>query len=98
MKRLRAGQGFGGPGGAGGDMEQLVTMLNKSLKCPICSDRYKNCIIVGAGCNHLFCEDCIRQRLSSRNRKCPGCGQTFSSSQVHVVAGLEPGHDVQYAE
>jgi E3 ubiquitin-protein ligase BRE1 len=77
-------------GASESQLEDMILTLNRLLKCPICTDRYKNRIIVGDNCNHMFCHVCVDKRIAARNRKCPGCGQGFAQSQVHVVAGLEP--------
>ena len=38
-----------------------------------CQENEKNAIIVK--CGHTFCRECIDDRLSNRNRKCPACSQ-----------------------
>lgn len=54
--------------------------LRKMVNCNVCSTRLKDRIITK--CNHLFCSTCIDANLSSRNRKCPGCGEKFGQADV----------------
>jgi hypothetical protein len=79
--------------------EQLQKQLNKTnqnkanaskselddyqhkLMCSICSIREKSCCI--DGCGHTLCMTCMDESLRARNRKCPICAVTISSSQVH---------------
>ena len=63
---------------AGEDAEREA--LRKMVNCNVCSTRLKDRIITK--CNHLFCSTCIDANLSSRNRKCPGCGEKFGQADV----------------
>ena len=54
--------------------------LRKMVNCNVCSTRLKDRIITK--CNHLFCSVCIDANLSSRHRKCPGCGERFGAGDV----------------
>lgn len=63
---------------AGEDAEREA--LRKMVNCNVCSTRLKDRIITK--CNHLFCSACIDANLSSRNRKCPGCGEKFGQADV----------------
>lgn len=54
--------------------------LRKMVNCNVCSTRLKDRIITK--CSHLFCSTCIDANLSSRNRKCPGCGEKFGQADV----------------
>ena len=52
---------LGEDGVAADDIGQAFAMLQSiksTLKCPICLDRLLDPI--GIPCNHLFCQDCIR--------------------------------------
>lgn len=63
---------------AGEEAEREV--LRKMVNCSVCSTRLKDRIITK--CNHLFCSACIDVNLSSRHRKCPGCGEKFGVGDV----------------
>lgn len=54
--------------------------LRKMVNCNVCSTRLKDRIITK--CSHLFCSTCIDANLSSRHRKCPGCGERFGAGDV----------------
>lgn len=49
-------------------------------KCTLCKVNNKDSVITK--CGHAFCRDCVEQRLSLRDRKCPGCSQVFDKSYV----------------
>jgi E3 ubiquitin-protein ligase BRE1 len=60
---------------------------NESLKvfvrCPVCNTRPRACVITK--CWHMFCKQCVKQRLGDRSRRCPSCGVGFSQSDQHEV-------------
>lgn len=57
--------------------------LSKMLKCNTCALRYKQVII--NRCGHLFCKECIDNRLANRQRKCPSCGIQFGQADVSPI-------------
>lgn len=54
------------------------------LKCSTCTQRFKEVII--NRCGHLFCKECIEDRLANRQRKCPSCGIAFGKDDVSNVS------------
>jgi len=62
------------------DEDAERTALRKMVNCSVCSTRLKDRIITK--CNHLFCSVCVEANLSSRHRKCPGCGERFGLGDV----------------
>lgn len=93
-KRRRNGGGSGGGGGGGGggglgggvgagSDRSLVQSLTTMLKCSVCHDNFKNCVVTK--CWHLFCKDCVQKNLKARNRKCPICKKGFGADDVHDV-------------
>lgn len=62
------------------DEDAERTALRKMVNCSVCSTRLKDRIITK--CNHLFCSACVEANLSSRHRKCPGCGERFGVGDV----------------
>ncbi len=60
--------------------EEESAALRKMVNCSVCSTRLKDRMITK--CNHLFCSVCIDANLSSRHRKCPGCGERFGAGDV----------------
>jgi E3 ubiquitin-protein ligase BRE1 len=77
---------FGGgitPGAATPHLSELAS-LRAIAKCSVCSgSNMKECTLVR--CGHTFCRKCIDERVSSRNRKCPSCGQTFAVDDVKAI-------------
>ncbi|KAK6534823.1 hypothetical protein TWF281_006123 [Arthrobotrys megalospora] len=75
-------------------LEQSVKALNSEtsddsalegfrlmVRCGICpTARLKSRAL--KTCGHLFCKECIDERLYSRNRKCPSCSRAFSAADV----------------
>ena len=69
----------------------------KMLKCSTCKLNFRSVILTK--CMHsaylsvfspsrtnvasAFCKDCIDARLTTRQRRCPSCDLTFTSSEVH---------------
>jgi E3 ubiquitin-protein ligase BRE1 len=57
------------------ELQAQVDYYHRLIKCTLCKANDKNAIITK--CCHTFCKDCIDQRLSLRNRKCPACSIQF---------------------
>lgn len=51
--------------------------------CSLCSKNWKNMAI--KTCGHVFCENCCKERLAARMRKCPTCNKAFSSNDLLTV-------------
>lgn len=60
-----------------------IDKYKKLLKCMACDKRYKNTVI--NKCMHVFCQECLDQRIKSRNRMCPSCGESFSPNDVKRI-------------
>ncbi|KAF2756026.1 E3 ubiquitin-protein ligase-like protein bre1 [Pseudovirgaria hyperparasitica] len=60
--------------------------LRQMVLCTICRRNWKNtCIKL---CGHVFCQECVDERVQSRSRKCPGCGKSFGANdtmRVHLT-------------
>jgi len=50
------------------------------VRCSMCSFRMKNVVL--AKCMHSFCNECVKDCLANRNRKCPKCNHKFSQVDV----------------
>ncbi|KAK6506824.1 hypothetical protein TWF481_005284 [Arthrobotrys musiformis] len=75
-------------------LEQSVKALNNEsgddtalegfrlmVRCGICpTARLKSRAL--KTCGHLFCKECIDERIQSRNRKCPSCSRAFAAADV----------------
>lgn len=61
-------------------LNKEVKSLRKTLSCSVCESNWKSVILTK--CWHTFCGQCIRNRLETRNRKCPGCGTPFGQADV----------------
>ena len=70
----------------GGDMSQLeqiqgaeaveeLERYKNILKCSACMNNFKSHVITS--CWHIFCEECIKSRIETRQRKCPTCQIPF---------------------
>ncbi|KAI1328403.1 E3 ubiquitin-protein ligase-like protein [Xylariaceae sp. FL0255] len=58
-------------------------MLRNMATCSICKKDFKNTAI--KGCGHLFCRNCVDDRLANRMRKCPNCNKGFDKSDIMSV-------------
>ncbi|KAF2999357.1 E3 ubiquitin-protein ligase bre1 [Curvularia kusanoi] len=66
-----------------GEQSSETTLMESMLQCQICKSRIKNTCI--KTCGHLFCHDCVQDRLTNRARKCPNCGKAFGSNDTMRV-------------
>lgn len=53
------------------------------IYCSLCSKNWKNTAI--KVCGHVFCEECAKERLAARMRKCPTCNKQFSSNDLLTI-------------
>ena len=52
--------------------------------CTVCRIRFKDTAI--KTCGHVFCKDCVEERMTSRSRKCPNCNKPFGiNDPLHVT-------------
>ncbi|KAL6869454.1 E3 ubiquitin-protein ligase bre1 [Amphichorda felina] len=58
-------------------------MLRTFALCTICRNNFKNTAL--KTCGHLFCNQCIEDRISNRMRKCPTCSRSFDKMDVMPV-------------
>lgn len=66
-----------------GEQTAEAALMESMLQCQICKSRVKNTCI--KTCGHLFCHDCVQDRLTNRARKCPNCGKAFGSNDTMRV-------------
>ncbi|KAH6622430.1 BRE1 E3 ubiquitin ligase-domain-containing protein, partial [Boeremia exigua] len=66
-----------------GEQSADVALMETMLQCQICKSRVKNTCI--KTCGHLFCHDCVQDRLTNRARKCPSCGKAFGGNDTMRV-------------
>lgn len=62
--------------------EELV-LYKKLMKCNSCHIRDKNSVITK--CMHVFCRNCLDNRIETRQRKCPNCGEPFGANDVKQI-------------
>jgi len=43
--------------------------------CTVCKLNVKNTLL--KTCGHIFCKDCVQERIDSRSRKCPNCHKSY---------------------
>ena len=65
------------------NLKEQCKYYEKLVLCPICNTNHKSQIITR--CLHMFCNDCIKKSLESRNRKCPTCGAKYQASDLQPV-------------
>lgn len=51
--------------------------------CSLCSKNWKSTAI--KTCGHVFCEDCVKERLAARMRKCPTCNHPFAAPDLVTI-------------
>ena len=84
---LQFWQGRGDKGGLSAEgaselqaLEKQVDVMRGMLNCNVCHQNPKDVVLTT--CFHMFCNICIKTRLETRNRKCPGCGKAFGQQDV----------------
>jgi len=58
-------------------------MLRTLALCTVCRKEFKNTVL--KSCGHLFCRDCVDDRITNRFRKCPVCSRAFDKTDVLAV-------------
>lgn len=67
-----------------GNSSSEYEMLRTLALCTVCRRNFKNTAI--KTCGHVFCKDCVEERLTSRSRKCPNCNRSFGSNDhMHIT-------------
>lgn len=56
----------------------LLTGQQALAICTVCKRNFKDTVV--KTCGHVFCKECVEQRLTSRSRKCPNCNKSFGSN------------------
>lgn len=67
-------------GGNSSGLQDQLNNFKQLVYCPLCTLNFKNQMI--KNCGHTFCENCIKERLNARMRKCPSCNLPFGSTDV----------------
>ncbi|EPS39329.1 hypothetical protein H072_6944 [Dactylellina haptotyla CBS 200.50] len=63
--------------------ESTLEGFRSMVRCSVCRTGQKSRVI--KTCGHLFCKDCIDDRITTRNRKCPNCGRPFAATDILAV-------------
>lgn len=50
------------------------------MVCSVCRSNFKNSVL--KTCGHVFCNECIENRITNRMRKCPSCNKAFDKVDV----------------
>jgi E3 ubiquitin-protein ligase BRE1 len=66
-----------------GDQTSETATMEQMIQCQICKSHLKDTVI--KTCGHLFCNQCVQDRLTNRARKCPNCGKAFGSNDTMRV-------------
>ncbi|KAI8072839.1 hypothetical protein BC940DRAFT_291751 [Gongronella butleri] len=53
------------------------------LNCGACKQRLKTHVLLS--CMHLFCKECLDERIDAQKRRCPTCDQPFSSKDMRPL-------------
>jgi hypothetical protein len=62
---------------------QMIMGLYEKLNCPIIKYLPKEVVLYQ--CGHLFSSKCIKNLITSRHRKCPLCGKSFSIENIKQI-------------
>lgn len=65
------------------EAEEELQLYKKLLKCNSCHVREKNAVLTK--CMHVFCRTCLEERVETRQRKCPNCGEAFSATDIRNI-------------
>jgi chromosome segregation ATPase len=65
------------------EASDLASQYRQLLLCGACRTRFKDTAILR--CMHTFCRQCVTDRLETRQRKCPTCGDPFAQSDVRTI-------------
>ncbi|KAJ8245666.1 hypothetical protein GJAV_G00273160 [Gymnothorax javanicus] len=61
-------------------MASVSSLLEEELSCPVCSDIFKNPVILS--CSHSFCKDCVLQDWEQKgSQDCPVCRRRSSKDE-----------------
>lgn len=52
-----------------------LTTFQSLVICTVCKLNVKNTLL--KTCGHIFCKDCVQERIDSRSRKCPNCNKSY---------------------
>ncbi|KAI9693484.1 MAG: E3 ubiquitin-protein ligase bre1 [Bogoriella megaspora] len=66
-----------------GNQSEEEEMLRTLAICTICRVNFKNSAL--KTCGHVFCQECVNDRLNVRMRKCPNCGRGFGANDYMRV-------------
>ncbi|KAL6706702.1 E3 ubiquitin-protein ligase bre1 [Coniothyrium glycines] len=66
-----------------GNQSSETAIMEAMIQCQICKSKFKNTVI--KTCGHMFCDQCVQDRLTNRARKCPNCGKAFGSNDTMRV-------------
>lgn len=58
-----------------------IREYKEQLTCPSCKTKPKNAVLTK--CFHVFCFDCLKTRVDTRQRKCPKCNAQFGANDFH---------------
>ncbi|KAI0226379.1 E3 ubiquitin-protein ligase bre1 [Massospora cicadina] len=65
------------------DLSVTLKHAKQLLQCTSCSLRFKSHALIK--CMHVFCKQCIEDRLETRQRKCPSCNESFGANDVKQI-------------
>lgn len=60
---------------------QEIREYKEQLTCPSCKTKPKDAVLTK--CFHVFCFDCLKTRVDTRQRKCPKCNAQFGTKDFH---------------
>lgn len=58
-----------------------IREYKEQLTCPSCKTKQKDAVLTK--CFHVFCFDCLKTRVDTRQRKCPKCNAQFGANDFH---------------
>lgn len=78
--RLKSKANGGSIGSADESLVEELDNFRTLVYCSLCSKNWKTMAI--KTCGHVFCENCCKERLAARMRKCPTCNNPFGSNDL----------------
>jgi hypothetical protein len=66
-------------------LDERYQELHDAYYCQLCKERVRDTFIIE--CRHSYCENCVKECVRNRNRKCPYCSVPFDP--VHGVITIK---------
>lgn len=65
------------------ELKTDIKNLRALLRCTACDKNFKNTVLLR--CCHVFCKECVDEKIRTRNRKCMSCNENFLVAEVKKI-------------